>query len=199
MGVPRSKLVTMRAGVYATLSNPSTINFLSYQLVSANSINDPDATGIGYQPYGHDQWHEFYAKYIVVGAAIRVTFTSNASINSHGGCVGLHLGDAPSWAAGVSTPQVLLETPRTVMRQWNTRTWDSITLKMGYSPKKFWGLTNLKDVRDYQGASFNANPLHRAYWTVFISGYGYDINSCQVAITVDYKVLMLDPYTLTTS
>lgn len=30
-----------------------------------NSLHDPDATGVGHQPYGRDQWAAFYNKYYV--------------------------------------------------------------------------------------------------------------------------------------
>jgi len=45
----------------------------------ANSIFDPNLTGIGHQPLGHDQWAVFYDHYVVLGARIKVTLTQAAT------------------------------------------------------------------------------------------------------------------------
>ena len=45
--------------------------FTSY-MYNFNSIFDPDRTGIGHQPMGHDQWISLYDRYLVTGAQIQV-------------------------------------------------------------------------------------------------------------------------------
>lgn len=44
-------------------------------LFRANSINDPDFTGIGHQPYGHDTYQSIYNHYNVRSATITMTPT----------------------------------------------------------------------------------------------------------------------------
>lgn len=50
-----------------------------------NNIGDPDYTGIGHQPFGHDELMSFYDKYIVKRAHIHVKFwhegTNNLPMN----------------------------------------------------------------------------------------------------------------------
>lgn len=48
------------------------------QVFRANSLFDPDFTGVGSQPLGFDQWAAFYRRYRVRASAIRVRYGNNA-------------------------------------------------------------------------------------------------------------------------
>jgi len=48
----------------------------------ANSLNDPDATGVGHQPRGYDQLKGLYEHSEVVGATITARFVNKHSSNS---------------------------------------------------------------------------------------------------------------------
>jgi hypothetical protein len=50
-------------------------NMASYQF-RVNSIFDPNYTGTGHQPLGHDQWATFYNRYRVRKMTYRITFTN---------------------------------------------------------------------------------------------------------------------------
>lgn len=54
--------------------NP-TVGIPAAQLFRANSIHDPDYTGIGHQPYGHDTYASIYNHYNVRSSTITVTPT----------------------------------------------------------------------------------------------------------------------------
>ena len=45
----------------------------SHQLYRATSIFDPNLTGVGHQPYGHDLYQQVYNHYKVIKAVIKVT------------------------------------------------------------------------------------------------------------------------------
>jgi hypothetical protein len=47
-----------------------------YNQYRCNSIYDPNFTGTGHQPLGHDQWNLFYNRYRVTGMSYVVTFTN---------------------------------------------------------------------------------------------------------------------------
>lgn len=47
-----------------------------YYQFRVNSIFDPNLTGTGHQPLGHDQWANFYNRYRVRGMKYFVTFTN---------------------------------------------------------------------------------------------------------------------------
>lgn len=46
------------------------------QAYRLNSLYDPDLTGVGHQPYGHDQMALIYRQYKVVGVNIKINWTA---------------------------------------------------------------------------------------------------------------------------
>ncbi len=51
------------------------------QVFRANSIFDPDYTGVGHQPLGADQLAGLYGRYEVLDSTIRARYTTNSSVN----------------------------------------------------------------------------------------------------------------------
>jgi hypothetical protein len=71
---------TLRYGHQVTLSTTSSQDVLgTEQAFLLNSIFDPDYTGVGHQPYYHDQLQAIYGQYIVTAAEIRATFSDPSS------------------------------------------------------------------------------------------------------------------------
>lgn len=56
----RQTTVTCTAGIYSS------------QICSGNSCFDPDVSGAGSQPFGYDQWSNFYTRYRVLASTCRV-------------------------------------------------------------------------------------------------------------------------------
>ena len=81
--MPDSILVKLKYQDSVAMTNES--GYGSYTW-SMNSINDPDVTATGHQPYAHDEWANFYSKYICYGSKIklvtRYTETTNVSLIS---------------------------------------------------------------------------------------------------------------------
>ena len=50
-----------------------------FHVFRMNSIYDPDQTGVGHQPYGHDQLAEIYSRYRVNGFKYEIWGTNNSS------------------------------------------------------------------------------------------------------------------------
>lgn len=44
-----------------------------------NSIYDPDRTGVGHQPLGHDEWSTMYTRYRVYGISYEIALTNTGS------------------------------------------------------------------------------------------------------------------------
>lgn len=61
----------------------------------ANSLNDPDATGVGHQPRGYDQLKGLYEHSEVLGATIYVHFVNKHSTNAP--IAGIFLADSISY------------------------------------------------------------------------------------------------------
>lgn len=71
-----------------TLTIPLGLGAAVYAIWRGNSIYDPYAGVGGHQPYGTDQWAQFYKRYRVYGSRIRFQViqynTANANVNYNG-------------------------------------------------------------------------------------------------------------------
>lgn len=81
MSIPRALIVAPSQTVRLCYSqvknyNPSA-GIQSQQIYRANSIFDPDYTGVGGQPPGADQWFNFYKKVTIVSSTIQLTLLPN--------------------------------------------------------------------------------------------------------------------------
>lgn len=81
-----------------------------------NSVFDPNVTGVGHQPRGHDQWATLYRRYLVHGCKYKIDFyaatdstTANAACNFLYGTVVGPEGQTADWA----TYEDIMEYPRT--------------------------------------------------------------------------------------
>jgi len=54
--------------------------------ISLNDIHDPNKTGAGHQPYGHDQWANFYKRYKVTWVEIKMEWLGEGAAGSTNGC-----------------------------------------------------------------------------------------------------------------
>lgn len=58
--------------------NPG-IGVMEYHAFKCNDIYDPDSTGVGHQPLGHDQYAALYKRYKVISSKFTVLFTATTS------------------------------------------------------------------------------------------------------------------------
>lgn len=71
--VPQSKIVNLRYFDQISLT-PGGAGTIKEHVFRMASIFDPDRTGVGHQPLGHDQWANFYEHYEVVESVMTVWF-----------------------------------------------------------------------------------------------------------------------------
>lgn len=167
--------VAMNAGAGAIASH----------LFRCNSIYDPDFTGIGYQPMGHDEYMILYDKYRVVGAKISATFVSNTTDQT----VGIFMDQTNIIPAQFST---MLEQKKTQYRYLTAAADRPITLTKYWSAKKFFG--KFRAMGDDNRAQNGFNPAATAYFIIFQSnGFGGDPNQVSVLINIEYIVLYTSP------
>jgi hypothetical protein len=137
----------MRYTEYLEL-DPTNAGAIEIHQFRANSIYDPNLTGAGHQPLGHDQWQTFYDRYTVIGSKINIMAMSKTENNTVPNVFGVYTSDTQAITAasvpaiceqGLSTWKTLpsaLQTPRQIN---------------GYfSAKKYF---QLKDIKDNQNRS----------------------------------------------
>lgn len=152
----------------------------------ANSIYDPNYTGVGHQPLHHDRYTSLYNHYTVLGAKIKATFATANATQYTGVICGIKLDDNGTLGTTLSN---IVEHGSTYTSykymDFTVATGKGRTIvKRGFSPKKFFGLKDIKDNRDSVGAPSGSNPAEMAYFTCF---YGH-LNGTQVLPDVDLNV-----------
>lgn len=165
----------------------------------ANDLFDPDYTtssGGDHQPLGFDQWAQFYNHYCVIGALITVQImpTSNSSVPL---LAGVYLSDDAVVPTDVTT---LIEQGLGVYRMMGPVTNSpgiQRPMRIGYSAKKFFSITDVKDniARIGALAVTSGGPSDKAFFNVWAasSSSGSDPNPLSALITIDYVTLWSEP------
>lgn len=163
---------------YATTReiNPGVAVAASY-LFRANSIFDPDQTGVGHQPYGHDILEQIYNHYCVDSATITVTPT-----NGVGGVWGVSVGDNSVVSTGFNT---VCEQQATSMAVQNVTNGQPIQcIKKTYN--RHTSFPVYKDTSAFMGA----NPAEEAYFQVWYRGLNESLDppNGSFLVTITYNV-----------
>lgn len=157
-----------------------------------NSIYDPDHSGTGHQPMGHDQWATFYDHYSVLSCKITMVWTTTDytyavvafphDIASPAGTYYTDFAENSDAKIDVMTPD---DGPHYMTYYW--------------SAKKYFGVPSSSIIGDSKySALFHANPSEQAYYTIgalskTTAGTAY----CTVKI--EYVCMLTEPKTLTQS
>lgn len=145
-------------------------------LFRANSIFDPEYSGAGHQPYGHDTLQEIYNHYCVDSATITVTPTNC------NGVFGISVTDNATVSSGFNTVK---EQQATSMAVQNGVTGNrALTLKKHYN--RHTSFPVYKDTSAFMGA----NPAEEAYFQLWMTGTdgGINPNNATFLVTITYNV-----------
>jgi hypothetical protein len=199
-GFGEVKLVRLRYVENISI-NPTTTNSSQWSF-RANSIFDPNFTGVGHQPNWHDTYSGLYREYTVLGAKCvvqeqpwGVNATQQTNTPFHWTVLLLHKYD--------NFPVTMTETEllennvvkagrvKQANMPYDRRNYSNTTLKTNFSAKKFFRIS--KDVSSYEANTsiFGTNPAAGAYFT-FI-GFpvdGTDGSTAVFRFTIEYIVLM---------
>lgn len=168
----------MRARLrYATIVsiNP-TVGAAGYHLFRANSIADPDYTGVGHQPYGHDTYAGIYDHYRVISS--RITAIPTVALS---GIYGIAKTDDA--VVGIDMDTVREQKGTNVIASTGAGQ-DNAVITNYYSEKE---MLNKNDLQ----ASPGANPTDVQYYQLFLTGPDYttDLGSKPFMINITYDVV----------
>lgn len=149
-------------------------------LFRANSIFDPNFTGTGHQPYGHDTYQSIYNHYVVDRAVITVTANSTPVNCSFG----VSLTDDS--AVSLDFDQVK-ETKNTRFAALNGQS-APVTLNLSYNKNSMFK----HDTDSSVGAAFGANPSEQAFFQIWHTGNlpGNNPPALALQVTITYYVSM---------
>ena len=157
---------------------------VAHKLFRANSIYDPDATGVGHQPYGHDQYQSIYNHYRVDKCIITATSGSTGTNNVMG--------------ISIQADATLEASPTTIRERKGTT---FATLSSYAQPAKLTSVYQRKSTfpadADGYTSAFGANPSEEVFFDVFTCGNGtVDPGALAVTVTMTYYCTFYEPRAL---
>lgn len=205
-GMPKVRTAHLR---YVQLANfiridgtLGTVNFV------ANSAFAPSSLGTGFthidphQPMGFDQWASLYNNYVVMGSKITVVRigctadTEPQPDQTEAGRFGVYLSDSatPAYTRGTSYKEARKGQTRQVSN--NQRTAQRATAY--YSPRRMYGIKDIKDNQDRLGANTSSNPTERALfilWAQFEQDPAVE-TTWNFEVTIEYCIQFDEPVNL---
>lgn len=155
-----------------TIALTNTAGLAAHYIFRANSIFDPNFTGTGHQPYGHDSYQAIYNHYKVNYATIVIT-----PVYAADGMIGCTITDDTTVNSSYDNVK---EVKNTVMRPMGANG----------TPDKIVQYYNKNQVfeenADGCGANFGANPTEGAFFDVWVTAKDtttVDVFNLNISIT----------------
>lgn len=197
-GFANSKLCRLRYVENITF-NPGA-GLISINAFRANSVFDPNSTGVGHQPSNYDRWAVNYDRYTVLGAKCTVQPFQIASTAVTPGLIVLHVsedGADLNSAHATGGSQAILEQPRL---SWSSRSYGSnnhggaLKITRKFSAKRFFKTKNLLGTSPYS-ADVAANPTEGAFFEVAVLSPDdtNDPGQIKLRVIIDYVVMFTEP------
>lgn len=192
---PSKKIARLRY-VQTISLNPGAGGIAVHQF-RANSLYDPDLTGVGHQPFGFDQLALQYDHYVVLGSKIKAQYLPTGTSAGQPGQMALTLDDNATF--GYSSMDELCEGNQALgfakMAGYPIGTDRPITLVGKYSAKKFHGVKDMSDNIGRLGAAVGTNPTEDAYFNVCLGSVAAstDPDAYYIQVTLDYIALFTEP------
>lgn len=180
-GFPNTIITKLRYCDYYTMT--STAGSVYYQVMLANSIFDPDVTGVGHQPMYRDTYAGIYDHYTVLGSKITVHFTNTSST---GTVIAGVRGDDDGTGS----------TTLTTIMEGNNGTWvqlgqngsgqDTKTVTCTFEPLADFGV----DAKDdgFSSTAVGSNPTEGFYYHIFAANTVAGTSTILASIEIEYTV-----------
>lgn len=191
-GMPKVRRARLRYADQIDLT--STAGSIDVFKMRANSVFDPNESGVGHQPMGFDQWALLYNHYVVVGAKISIAALASGSVTS--AVCGVYLADDSS--VPYSVPEGYIESKKGPYRNINIQR-NAVKMTSNFSAKKFFNITDIKDNVVRIGADVGSNPTEPAVFHLWYHDYQGSTTTQTFQITVDYIVEFSEPKDLSQS
>lgn len=151
-------------------------------LFRANSIFDPDYSGAGHQPYGHDQYQALYNHYSVDSSVITMTPT-----NAQNGIFGISISDDAVINTNYDTVRETKGTKMSTMQSNGLKK----SVVNTFNQKQIYG----KQPGITTGALFGGNPVEQTFFHCWNEAYAGEVNPgvTYFLITITYTCTLWEP------
>lgn len=153
-GIPNCKVVKMPFHQYVELDPAAGLT--AQHTFRPNSIYDPDYTGTGHQPRGHDEWSLMYTKYEVYRCEMKATFHNESAIDRY--IIAIEIDDDTLYESSVEGVMENQQNKRLSILRPLGNPGSTMTLKKTWTQRKFLCNGKMRDP-DLDIAAFGANPL----------------------------------------
>lgn len=168
----------------------------AYHTFSVNGLYDPDITGVGHQPYGHDQLMLFYQHYTVTNT--KITLVASNDPNGIAAMYFIRIRDTASTSI---TNSDIMEQPLCKWKMAGEANGPSvINLSMNWNARQFFGDRFI--VGDFRHTgSINANPSEDcvAQVGVFPQNVAQDLSAVDLQVVIEYTAVYTEPRILVSS
>lgn len=139
--------------------------YQSSNIFSGNSIFDPDATGVGVQPYGYDPLSALYGHFHVYASKIKVRFYTAEAPVYKATCTVVPAIDEPLDYSDPNDLRIMTKAKQHIISSTEGITRGHFIQSYCSTAALYRGQT-IKD--DDFGAAWTANPLRRWYWHIYV-------------------------------
>lgn len=186
-GIAFSNAQLVKLRYVAHFSLDPGVNTAVAHVFRANSLFDPDQTGVGHQPYGFDTWATMYNHYTVLGSKITVHFNSDTGNVANQYVCGLQLKDSNT--VDMTDAQGIIEQGETNWKfaaNSGTGSKSHTIVRKTFSPRKFFQTRDVED--DIYRGSITGNPTETAYFHVIAAPFVSTDNPTTIncVATIDY-------------
>jgi hypothetical protein len=158
----------------------------------ANSIYDPNLTGVGHQPIGRDQFAALYDHYTVIGSKMKATFYPKGDYSQN---VSMFLGgmttDTTNTFTSVSEMLEQSGAKGNILTKLGTKA--SVVRNLKYSPRKMFKIGKGSIIgNDRITTQVGTNPTEDAIFQLFaVQPDGSSIDPAPIKILVEIEYLVV--------
>ena len=185
---PRTMKVTLKYSETRAFTTTGSVNNNDY-VYNLNSIYDPNRTGTGHQPQGHDIWTGMYNRYRVDGCKVTINFVGSTA--GYGTTLCLVPSNDATSIADLSTA---IESPRALHKLYS-QGGPALKMTKNYDLPEITGVTRrMYDDDDRYSAVSSNSPTEIIVLHVCIAELNYSAVPVSYVIEMDFYTTFFDPF-----
>jgi len=193
---PIAPSVFVRLRYVAAFTSDGTLFDHVYNL---NSIFDPDRTGTGHQPLGHDQYANFYNRYRVWSTRVKILYQASGAVSSSPAAVGYVADNNGSGYGALDNAFEQQGSFQTICNPGGP----AITIVRNFNLWEITGVSKADYKDDRFQAIFGSDPseviVYHAMYGQVANGSASVSGHVLARVQLDYNVELYDPLSLSSS
>lgn len=182
-GVDKRKFVRLK---YADTINAQDVGGIGTYRFRLNGLFDPAVSLGGHQPYGYDQWSNFYGKWRVHACKYEVQFLSDTPHNGLATCR-----PVVSGSGNLTTPSDLIEQPNIAYSLYGRESKQNCTLQGFIKMEKFFG-EKITGEDNYEGST-GVDPANQCHLDITMVDLNAFALTTWILVELTYYIEFFQP------